>query len=177
MEVSNNSQTQWVEELILLRCLNRYIPNRIIPRWKRIGSTDTDRQSNSKWRSVWVDYYQPVPSDSPPFSLSKSTRVMTTDLKATNYVLFNNYDYPKPEMVKNIMRRLFGSGAFFCTNWGIPCWCYYYSVFYIGLLCVDGDEHKHQVGLLLQDSFINCSLILQIAQDFGQSFWTRVLNI
>ena len=46
---------------------------------------------------------------------------MTTDLKAANYVLFNNYDYPKPETVKNIMRRLFGSGAFYCINRGIPC--------------------------------------------------------
>ena len=41
---------------------------------------------------------------------------MTTDLKATNHVLFNNYDYPKPEMVRGVIRGLFGSGALFCIN-------------------------------------------------------------
>ena len=34
----------------------------------------------------------------PHFFHSKSTRLMTTDLKATNYVLFNSYDYPKSEV-------------------------------------------------------------------------------
>ena len=36
---------------------------------------------------------------------------MTTDLKPTNHVLFNNYDYPKPDMVRRVIRGLFGSGA------------------------------------------------------------------
>ena len=50
----------------------------------------------------------------------KSTRIMTTDLKAANHVLFNSYDYPKSEIFRRIIRGLFGSGAFFCINRGIP---------------------------------------------------------
>ena len=73
---------------------------------------------------------------------------MTTDLKAAHYVLFSNYDYPKPEVVRNILRELFGSGAF-CfinLNWGVMT----SLPFYIGLLSVEGDEHKHQVRFLFQ---------------------------
>ena len=36
---------------------------------------------------------------------------MTTDLKAAHYVLFNSYDYPKPKVLRNIFRELFGSGT------------------------------------------------------------------
>ena len=51
-------------------------------------------------------------------------------------------------------------------------------LFYIGLLSVEGDEHKHLVRFLFQDLFANCCLILQLAQDFGQSCWaTGVLNV
>ena len=50
--------------------------------------------------------------------------------------------------------------------------------FYIGLLNVEGDEHKRQVGFLFQDLFANCCLILQLAQDFGQLCWaTGVLIV
>ena len=48
---------------------------------------------------------------------------------------------------------------------------------YIGVLNAEGDEHKKQVRFLLQDLFANCCLILQVAQDFGRSFWTRVFNV
>ena len=49
---------------------------------------------------------------------------------------------------------------------------------YVGLLMVEGDEHKRQVRFLFQDLFANCCLILQLAQDFGQLYWaTGVLNI
>ena len=37
---------------------------------------------------------------------------MSTDLKAANYVLFNSYDYPKPELMRFGLRKLFGSGVF-----------------------------------------------------------------
>ena len=41
------------------------------------------------------------------------------DLKATNYVLFNNYDYPKPRLVRFGLSKLFGSGVFCCEkDWG-----------------------------------------------------------
>ena len=40
-------------------------------------------------------------------------------------------------------------------------------LFYIGLLTVEGDEHKHQVRFLFQE-FSNYCLIVQVAQDFGQ---------
>ena len=36
---------------------------------------------------------------------------MTTDLKAVSHVLFNSYDYPKPQVSTYILRQLFGDGA------------------------------------------------------------------
>ena len=72
---------------------------------------------------------------------------MTTDLKATHYVLFNSYDYPKPEVARNIIRGLFGNGAFYCINRGGDTLTTL-LLFYIGLVSVEGDEHKHQVRLL-----------------------------
>ena len=41
-------------------------------------------------------------------------------------------------------------------------------LFYIGLLTVEGDEHKHQVRFLFQELFSNYCLIVQVAQDFSQ---------
>ena len=46
------------------------------------------------------------------YAESKSTRLMTTDLKAARHVLFNSYDYPKSEVLRRVARTLFGSGAF-----------------------------------------------------------------
>ena len=60
----------------------------------------------------------PVCSDLHTFFPSQSTRLMTTDLKAAHHVLFNTYDYPKPEVVRKIMRGLFGSGAFLLYKLG-----------------------------------------------------------
>ena len=37
---------------------------------------------------------------------------MTTDLKANHYILFNSYDYQKPQLSSYIIRQLFGDGAF-----------------------------------------------------------------
>ena len=59
----------------------------------------------------------PVSSDLRLFR-SKSTRVMTTDLKAAHYVLFNSHDFPKPELIRKFIEGLFGSGAFCCKNLG-----------------------------------------------------------
>ena len=70
---------------------------------------------------------------------------MTTDLKAAHHVLFNNYDYPKPKVIKYIIGRLFGSGAFCCIIWG-P---FDDVTTILGLLTVEGDEHKHQVRFLV----------------------------
>ncbi|KAF8809593.1 cytochrome P450 [Phlegmacium glaucopus] len=49
---------------------------------------------------------------------------MTTDLKAINHILFNSYDYQKPDTVTGsyTIRQLFGNGV----------------------LAVEGDVHKHQ---------------------------------
>ena len=65
---------------------------------------------------VRVDYYRPIPSD---LRFLKSTRLMTSDLKAVHHVLFNSYDYPKPDTVKYIIGQIFGNGPFCCINWGI----------------------------------------------------------
>ena len=44
-------------------------------------------------------------------------------------------------------------------------------LFYVGLINVEGDEHKRQVRFWFQDLVANCCFILQIAQDFGQLCW------
>ena len=91
---------------------------------------------------------------------------MTTDLKAVHYVLFNNYDYQKPEVGQRVIRILVGNGVFCCITWGDTLMTL--LLFYIGLVNVEGDEHKHQVQFLFQDLFPSCCLIQQVAQDFGR---------
>jgi hypothetical protein len=52
------------------------------------------------------------------------------------------------------------------------------QLFYLGILTAEGNEHKNQVRFLFQDLFVNCCLILQLAQDFGQLCWASgVLNV
>ena len=46
-------------------------------------------------------------------------RVYKNYLKATNYILFNSYDYPKPEDFTYSIRQLFGDGAFLGVNSGM----------------------------------------------------------
>ena len=41
---------------------------------------------------------------------------MTTDLKAVHHVLFNSYDYVKPDVIRYILSEIFGSGAFCYLN-------------------------------------------------------------
>ena len=89
---------------------------------------------------------------------------MTTDLKAAHHVLFNSYDYPKVEVIRHVSRQLFGNGAFLLYNLKNTLM----TLLLLGLLNVEGDEHKQQVRFLLQDLFADCCLILQVAQDFGQ---------
>ena len=50
-------------------------------------------------------------------------------------------------------------------------------ILYIGDSNAEGDEHKKQIRFLLQDLFANCCIILQVAQDFGRSFWARVFDV
>ena len=92
---------------------------------------------------------------------------MTTDLKATNYVLFNSYVYQKTKIVNHILRELFGSGMFFPYIVGILLLMT--LLLYIGLLTVKEDVHKHQVRNCVKEQFVDYCLICQVAQDFGQS--------
>ncbi|KAF8816769.1 cytochrome P450 [Phlegmacium glaucopus] len=55
-----------------------------------------------------------------------TSRLLTTDLKAINYILFNSYDYPKPDAINYAIRQLFGNG----------------------ILAVEGDVHKYQRKVL-----------------------------
>ena len=81
---------------------------------------DNPIQSDARCELIITDpAYVAVPSDLHLILFSKSTRLMTTDLKAVNHVLFNSYDYPKPVLVRQIIRGLFGSGAFCCKLGGI----------------------------------------------------------
>jgi hypothetical protein len=68
---------------------------------------------------------------------------MTTDLKAAHHVLFNCYDYPKTEVIRNDPRGSFGNGAYYCIRLGNTLTTL--LLLCIGLLLVEGDEHKHQV--------------------------------
>ena len=79
---------------------------------------DNPIQSSTRCELIIIDQYLMIYLCLILFS--KSTRLMTTDLKATNYVLFNSYDYPKSEIFRRIVRGLFGSGAFCRINWGVP---------------------------------------------------------
>jgi hypothetical protein len=83
-------------------------------------------------------------------------------------VLFNLYDYPKSAVVKYITGKVFGRGPFLLYNFKLEDTLM--TLFYIGLLTLEGDEHKHQVGFFLfQDLFANrCLILLHVAQDFGQ---------
>ena len=100
---------------------------------------------------------------------------MTTDLKAVHHMLFNSYDYPKTKLLRHVSRELFGNGALCSISLGI-----HLLPFYIGLLIVEGDEHKDQVRFCFKDLFTNCCLILLVAQDFGRLCWAigvPVLNV
>ena len=177
MEVTNNSWNQWVrvQKLVMSRsdCLNGYIPNRIIPHYGRVGSTNTDRQSNSKWYSEWVDYHLWL---TPHFISNK---------------VDSSYDHrsqSSPSCTFQLLWLSKNHGAQAFSTWHFWKWCamrYKFGhtlmmllLLYVGLLMVEGDEHKRQVRFLFQDLFANCCLILQVAQDFGQLCWaTGVLNI
>ena len=66
---------------------------------------------------------------------SKSTRLMRTNLTAAHYVLFNNYDYPKPATARFLLYNLRR---------------YLDDVTNIGIITAEGNEHKNQVGFLFQ---------------------------
>ena len=53
-------------------------------------------------------------------------RLYTVDTKAINHVLMNSYIYQKPEPAQYSLRRILGSG----------------------LLVVESDKHKQQVGFV-----------------------------
>ena len=58
-EVTSACRLSWAwTNLILSSVSNGYLLNSIIPYCKMIGLTNTDRRSNSKCCSKWVDYYQ-----------------------------------------------------------------------------------------------------------------------
>ena len=131
MGIWNNSLNQWVGNLTaswVYWLLNK--PERQFRiEWFHIGGglgkpiwTDNTIQRNT-WSESWLLLTSTYWLTSLLF-FKKSSRLMTTDLKAVHHVLFNSYDYPKPFMVKNILSELFGNGAFCCITWGMP-WCLY----------------------------------------------------
>ena len=138
----------------------------MIPRCRRTGSTDTDRHPIQRYAWSELINYQPLVNSL--CDNSKSTRLMNTDLTAAHYVLFNNYDYPKPAMVRKIIRGLFGSGT---------CFLLYNLRRYldgvnIRIITAEGNEHKNQVGFLFQ-RFVRelLSNTIQLAQDFVSYDW------
>ena len=92
---------------------------------------------------------------------------MTTDLKAAHYVLFNSYDFPKPNVLRNIFRELFGSGTCLLYKLGDTINLVTLLLFYIGILTAEGHEHKLQVSFCFKICSRSRCLILQVAQDFG----------
>ena len=59
-------------------------------------------------------------------------RLYTTDTKALNHVLMNDYLYEKPETARYILSQILGSG----------------------ILVVEGDKHKQQVSLSVYFIFV-----------------------
>ena len=109
---------------------------------------------------------------------------MTTDLKAAYHVFFNSYDYPKPQVIKYLMSSVIGNGPFCCINSKLRDSLMTLLFVYLGILSVEGDEHKHQVRspagfFWFQDLFVNFQvcLILQVAQDVGQLCWATGVSI
>ena len=132
MEVSDNSQNQWVEKLVIRfilsfsDCLlNGYIVNRIIPHCERIGSTSTDRQSNSKCYLEWVDYYRPIPRDLRLINFKQRRLVLWPPISKQPITCFS---------IIMTIRKLKCTGMFLVTSlevvrfavWigGIPWWRY-----------------------------------------------------
>ena len=140
---------------------------RMIPCYMMIGSTNTEQQSITKACLEWVDHFLPVPRWL--ISSTKVSRLMTTDLKAINYIIFNAYDYQKPELIAFTFRQMFGSGVY-------SQWIFFWLMIILnkGLLSVEGDAHKHQVRLFLNnilDIFSNPT----VAEDFGQFYCVTII--
>ncbi|KAF8802404.1 cytochrome P450 [Phlegmacium glaucopus] len=81
--------------------------------------------NNSVLQEDWVNQYGTTIQFK---GLLGRSRIMTTDLKAINHILFNSYDYQKPDTISYSFRQLFGNGV----------------------LSVEGDVHKHQVCILFK---------------------------
>ena len=119
-EISKKSEHQWVDKLILTIMIYwTALPIlRMIPCYMMIGSTNTEQQSITKACLEWVDHFLPVSRWL--ISPTKVSRLMTTDLKAINYIVFNAYDYQKPELIAFAFRQMFGSGMY--SQWTFFDW-------------------------------------------------------
>jgi hypothetical protein len=72
-------------------------------------------------------------------------RLYTTDTKALNHVLMNDYLYEKPESARYNLSQILGSG----------------------ILVVEGDKHKQQVNL-----FVHLILVIESSEiAFSVELW------
>ncbi|KAF8805907.1 cytochrome P450 [Phlegmacium glaucopus] len=88
------------------------------------GNSQHQIQNNSVLQEGWLNQYGTTIQYK---AMLGTSRLLTTDLKAINYILFNSYDYPKPEDLTYNSRELFGNGVF---------------------VNAEGDVHKHQRKIL-----------------------------
>ncbi|KAF8802406.1 cytochrome P450 [Phlegmacium glaucopus] len=102
---------------------SRDIPGPMNPSFLYGNFKELSESNNSVLQEDWVNQYGTTIQFKGQLGRS---RIMTTDLKAINHILFNNYDYQKPNIISYSVRQLLGNG----------------------ILAVEGDVHKHQRKIL-----------------------------
>ncbi|KAF8809591.1 cytochrome P450 [Phlegmacium glaucopus] len=98
---------------------SRDIPGPLSPSFLYGNFKELSESSNNALEEDWLNQYGTTIRLK---GMLGRTRILTTDLKAINHILFNSYDYQKPEFISYNLRQLFGNGV----------------------LSVEGDVHKHQ---------------------------------
>ncbi|KAF8802410.1 cytochrome P450 [Phlegmacium glaucopus] len=102
---------------------SRDIPGPLSPSFLYGNFKELSESSNNALQEDWLNQYGTTIQYK---EMLGRTRILTTDLKAINHILFNSYDYPKPDTVSYTFRQIFGNGV----------------------LSVEGDVHKHQRKIL-----------------------------
>ncbi|KAF8816768.1 cytochrome P450 [Phlegmacium glaucopus] len=118
---------------------SRDIPGPTSPSFLYGNLKELSASYDSVLQEDWLNQYGPTIQFK---GVLGTSRLLTTDLKAINYILFNSYDYPKSEEISYTMRQLFGNGVFSGMNRDI------FFRLYKGVLVVEGDVHKHQRKIL-----------------------------
>lgn len=97
------------------------------------NSKDSSAYALLRWR---ICFHLIDPTD-------QVTRLYIADTKALNHVLVNSYDYQKSDATRYDLSRMVGTGTYDLPQ--VPLYYLLKWHWKLGLLVVEGDEHKHQV--------------------------------